>query len=84
MKFRKKPAVIEAIQWDGKIGTFWNIAELSTDREVSSIDGGLLSIKTLEGTMVANIGDWVIKGVKGEIYPCRDDIFEMTYEPVEE
>jgi hypothetical protein len=41
-------------------------------------------IETLEGVMKANVGDWIIKGVKGELYPCKPDVFEMTYEPVEE
>jgi len=40
------------------------------------------AIETLEGVMVANPGDWIITGVKGEVYPCKDDIFKMTYEPV--
>ena len=43
-----------------------------------------MRIETLEGTMVASVGDWVIRGVKGEYYPCKPDIFEATYEPVEE
>jgi hypothetical protein len=50
------------------------------------INGGMggVEIKTLEGTMVANPGDWIIRGVKGELYPCKPDIFEATYERVME
>jgi hypothetical protein len=48
----------------------------------SDRDYALLAIKALEGTMVAEPGDWIIRGVKGEIYPCKADIFEATYEPV--
>lgn len=46
--------------------------------------GGGIDIRTLEGTMTALYGDWIIKGIKGEIYPCRNDIFEATYEKVVE
>lgn len=46
--------------------------------------GMALTIETLEGTMNANIGDWIIKGVKGEFYPCTDEIFQLTYEKVDE
>lgn len=82
MKFRKKPVIIEAIQWDGKMETMVSISQMSVDREVSSLGGGLLSIGTLEGDMTANLGDWIIKGVKGEIYPIKNDIFLLTYDEV--
>ena len=48
----------------------------------SNLDHALLAIKTPEGTMTAEPGDWIIRGVKGELYPCKADIFEATYEPV--
>ena len=48
-----------------------------------SVDGGRVGISTLEGVMTATIGDWIIKGVQGEFYPCKPDIFEKTYELVE-
>ena len=51
------------------------IEAYQTDKEIY--------IETLEGTMKANVGDWIIKGVKGEIYPCKSDVFEMTYEEVD-
>ena len=52
------------------------------DRKWTVHDKGTVAIETLEGTMVAELGDWIIRGVKGEIYPCKDDIFQATYEPV--
>lgn len=80
MKFRKKPVEIDAVRWTGNnldeiavlIGPATNIF-----RKYSH-----LKIKTLEGTMVCSKGDWLVKGVKGEFYPVRHDIFEQTYEPV--
>ena len=84
MKFRKKPVVIEAIKWTGgnweEIVSFVNynpclIERLGTD---------FLTIKTSEGEMKADLGDWIIKGIKGEFYPCKPDIFEATYELVKE
>lgn len=83
MKYRKKPIVIDAVQWNGS-----NLEEVASlggaseyQQEFLSDD---LSIVTLEGTMTANKGDWIIKGVKGELYPCKADIFEASYEPAEE
>ncbi len=81
-KFRKKPVVIEAIQFKGDE----NMGEID-----SFMDGqngfqawpDRVVIKTLEGIMYGDIGDWIIKGVKGEFYPCKPDIFEATYEAVE-
>ena len=75
MKFRKKPVVIEATQWfkDGDHPDVW--------RHSAS---GCGAIDTLEGNMIVTPGDWIITGVMGERYPCKPDIFEMTYEPVEE
>ncbi len=89
MKFRKKPVILEAIQWDGIPYTFGKIKALEGEVEdpfkmiVWYTAHGFLSIPTLEGNHTANIGDWIIKGIKGEFYPCKPDIFEMTYEPVE-
>ena len=81
MKFRKKPVVIEAIQYNGS-----NINEIEQwSSGVVDLDlPHRLKIKTLEGTMVAKVNDWIIRGVKGEYYPCKPDIFEATYEPAEE
>jgi len=74
-KYRKKPVVIEAVQYDG---TF-PLAFLNGDERVRGC-GDYLEIVTLEGVMRANIGDWIIRGVAGELYPCKPSIFEATYE----
>ena len=100
MKFKKKPVVIEAVQllwstWgemcehagvfhgDGKpVGCYVN-----ADNQPVSVGGDgriALAIPTLEGVMIGVEGDWIIKGIKGELYPCKDDIFRATYEPVDD
>lgn len=84
MKFRKKPVIIEAMQWDGTNGDSimkWGGGFRKIEYDLKP---KILRIITLEGTMEANLGDWIIKGIKGELYPCKPDIFEATYEPVEE
>lgn len=88
MKFRKKPVVIEAVQWSGKPDQEWpetwrRDAELWPTSEMRGMPARVLHIVTLEGEMRASPGDWIIKGIKGEFYPCRDDIFRMTYEPAD-
>ena len=87
--FRKKPVIIEAIQWTGnnlqEIIAFLGDSNIQNDKnhylEESRLPGGLI-IKTLEGEHQAAIGDWIIKGVQGEHYPCKPDVFDATYEPV--
>jgi hypothetical protein len=85
MQFRKKPVVIEARQL---IDDLRNHTEIATWITVNGGDVDVpfaepcLFIATMEGRMRADIGDWVIKGVKGEFYPCKPDIFEATYEAV--
>lgn len=81
MKYRKKPVVIEAIVWNGV-----NVKEVDAfvDTEELSSSGGSLFIHTLEGKMKVSVGDYIIKGVQGEFYPCKPDIFEATYEKVTE
>lgn len=98
MKFRKKPVVIEAVQWDGGAENATPIIDwiLSSGHTVrwaeardawESEDGSQgytaepehLAIDTLEGTMRAEPGDWIIRGIQGEFYPCKPDIFEATY-----
>lgn len=86
-KFRKKPVVIEAVQWDGTDETFALIQGLNTlkrDLKTSGESNKKLWIHTLEGAHEAKIGDWIIQGVKGELYPCRSDIFAETYEEVKD
>lgn len=85
MKYRKKPVVIEAIQFTdsnhSEINKFTN-AKISCGIDVDNLVSELI-ITTLEGNMKADIGDYIIKGIKGEFYPCKPDIFEQTYEKVE-
>lgn len=78
-QYRKKPVVIEAIQWTGN-----NLNEIVMFTEKHNLQCGEneLKIKTLEGNMIASLGDYIVKGVKGEFYPCKPDIFEQTYEEV--
>ena len=96
MWFTKKPVTIQAIQWtgenlrevitftDGPPDTRSHHAGMAWDayRDLVARDG--LKIYTLEGKMLASPGDWIIRGVKGEMYPCKDEIFRLTYEPVGE
>lgn len=88
MKFRKKPVEIEALQFTGKninetekfVGKRLRVQNLLVyGKDIYSID-----IETLEGIMRAEPNDWIIKGVKGEFYPCKPDIFEVTYERIKE
>lgn len=79
MKYRKKPVIVEAVQYKGN-----NVNEIVEFTGKHNIDyGDRLKIKTLEGDMIANINDYIIRGVSGEFYPCKPDIFEQTYEVVE-
>ncbi|MDD5358233.1 MAG: hypothetical protein PHX80_03750 [Candidatus Nanoarchaeia archaeon] len=86
MKYRKKPVVIEAVQWTGlnepEVVSFCSAAYWDGELPINA-ENGVLIIKTLEGQMAASFGDYIIKGVKGEFYPCKPDIFEATYEKVE-
>ena len=83
MKFRKKPVVIEAVQWTGdnrrEIFEFCTLSYFNTDFETQKLK---LMIQTLEGVMEASIGDYIIKGIKGEFYPCKEEIFKLTYDEV--
>lgn len=90
-KFMKRPVVIEAFQWTGdehqQESPEWadEAVRLGTVRfeKIGTPDVALL-IDTLEGTHRANRGDYIIRGVKGELYPCKPDIFAATYDPVVE
>ena len=87
MKYRKKPVIIEAVQFkDDSADTIIALQEfMQSDLRVSYVDSDnpVIKIETLEGVMDASIGDFIIKGVNGEFYPCKSDIFEKTYEAVE-
>jgi hypothetical protein len=83
-RYRKRPVEIDAVRWTGE-----NMGEIaamfSSDlKAISPLgrSGEQLVIRTLEGAMTAQRGDWIIRGVKGEAYPCKPDIFEATYEEV--
>jgi hypothetical protein len=78
-KFRKKPVIIEALQLQ-----LLNFDEIENfvGGDIGKNEKGETVIATLEGAMKCSIGDWIIKGANGEFYPCKPDIFEKTYEPV--
>lgn len=89
MKFRKKPIIVEAVQLP--YSTHWEWPEIAKWCGGSVVVKGptddrrqAIAIPTLEGTMYASLGDWIIRGVKGEFYPCKPDIFEETYEEIED
>ena len=85
-KYRKKPVVINAMQWNGDFNEVVSMAaSFSTpDLRKLKLEEDKLKIYTLEGIMTADIGDWIIIGIHGEFYPCKDDIFKKTYEEVKE
>lgn len=81
-RFRKRPVVVEAFRWvsqrDPNQDPSWFKDALAA--ETAHVTAGELFINTLEGQMTADEGDWIIRGVKGELYPCKDDIFQETYD----
>lgn len=89
--YRKRPVTIQATQWTGGqidalrvmkwINSGGGYALLAADEHNIMIDEYKIMIETLEGVMWARVGDWIIRGVKGEYYPCKPDIFAATYEP---
>jgi hypothetical protein len=99
MRYRKKPVVIEAFQmtperrasnadWPHWLHEAWQkhtweVGALFPAVYHSTPDGDLLEIRTLEGVHLVSEGDWIIRGIKGELYPCKPDIFEATYESAE-
>lgn len=99
MKVRKKPVIVEAVQWNGtnvvEVYNFLEDLNVESQWEVKTsgknfcikfenghCQSGTLIIKTLEGEHKASVGDYIIKGVNGEFYPCKSDIFEKTYDVV--
>lgn len=86
-RYRKKPVVVEAVRWDGSLKSTKDVTRWcggAYDFAVKPSDhtdkAEWIFIPTLEGVMRADVGDWIIKGVKGEFYPCKNEIFEETYE----
>lgn len=82
MKYRKIPVTIDAIVFNDDAETLVELSELGLDPVVVdySVSPPQIKIETLEGIMRGNLGDYIIKGVQGEFYPCKPDIFEATYE----
>lgn len=91
--FRKKPVVIEAVQLTqkaieehlfdgGNLPDGLKLCAASYNEKDRKVWSFRVGIETLEGFMLADVGDWIIKGVNGEFYPCKPDIFEKTYKPV--
>lgn len=79
MRYRKKPVEIDAWRWDGQVAT---LDEFHGPCITFNVHDHTLTIHTLEGAMLADVGDWIIRGVKGELYPCKPDVFEAIYEVV--
>ena len=85
LKFRKRPVEVEAMEYDGSAASQRAIVAWTNGVAVQM--GGVphnLVIRTLEGNHLASPGDWIIRGVAGEFYPCKPDIFARTYEAVDE
>lgn len=81
-KYRKKPIIIEAVQWTGD--NFSEIKRFCVGAEQKKYYAqGAIQLPTIEGIMLAFPSAWIIKGIQGEFYPCKDDIFQETYERVE-
>lgn len=78
-KYRKKPVVVEALLWSGSNPN--EVKQFIGDSWTYKVIGGQVRIATREGNMFASTGDYIIKGIAGEFYPCKPDIFEATYEP---
>ena len=91
-KFRKKPVVIEAVKFENSEAGLKALSDMGLNslrisypfKQYLTPSVPILTITTREGDMDANVGDYIIKGVQGEFYPCKPDIFEATYEPVED
>lgn len=92
MKFRKKPIIIEAMQWDGTMEGYDDLQAWARSHDLVFVQHSppksfdtlfSVRIKTLEGILYISANDWVIRGVKGELYPCKPDIFEKSYDACE-
>ena len=83
MKFRKKPVIISAMQWDGSLESIDKINSRFGDDVEYHVDDDEIHVycHTLEGQLGVSKNDWIIKGIKGEVYPCKPDIFDATYVP---
>lgn len=81
MRYKTKPCEIEAVQWTGQ--NIKEIMQFTLDTDNVRIEDGELVVSTLEGDMKASVGDYIIKGLRGEYYPCKPDVFCKKYEPCE-
>ncbi|WKV08190.1 hypothetical protein Q2T46_11695 [Thermoanaerobacterium sp. CMT5567-10] len=84
-KYRKKPVIVEAMQFFDNAETLTKLSDFigyTIKVDYKDQKNPILKIPTLEGEHIARVGDWIIKGVNGEFYPCKLDIFQKTYEPV--
>lgn len=81
MRYKTKPCEIEAVQWTGQ--NIKEIMQFTTDKDNIHIKDSELLVSTLEGDMKASVGDYIIKGLRGEYYPCKPDVFCKKYEPCE-
>ena len=84
--YRKKPVTVAAVQWTGdNLGEINALVPFDADPWPIERRPGIekLLVHTSEGTIGASVGDWIIRGVKGEFYPCKPDVFELTYELAE-
>ncbi|BDD42640.1 TPA: hypothetical protein U1W00_001138 [Streptococcus suis] len=81
MRYRKKPVIVDAVRWNSK--NYFDVIRLTGRKDIRFFDDGSCIIPTLEGNVVAQKGDYIIKGVRGECYPCKPDIFTETYELVD-
>lgn len=81
-QYRKKPVVIDALEWTGTEDSWIEMVEFVGESLIGRPEFNTIKIKTLEGDHFASKGDMIIKGVHGEFYPCKPDIFEKTYEVV--
>lgn len=81
-RFRKVPVEIEAMEYLSADDVDGILEWMGDDGQGAVYSGGELTIITLEGEMHASLGDWIIRGIQGEFYPCKPDIFAATYEPV--
>lgn len=85
-RFRKRPVEIDAMRWDGGEESQRAIVNAFGGAVSGWVDnaGYFLQITTLEGTMIARAGDWIVRGVQGELYPVKPDIFDATYEAIDD
>ena len=80
-QFKKKPVTIEAVQWTGDLAPIFRMIPEGAESPFS-LSGQTLKIWTAEGEMTASLHDWIIKGIRGEFYACKPDIFAATYEAI--